>query len=68
MTRRQIIMPVKEEEKEFCEYMGYTFKGIIEGWSHFEIPPGHICRFRINFQRWKNGEFDREKFLAKTEV
>ncbi|MDB4330323.1 hypothetical protein N9948_01235 [bacterium] len=56
-------IPVKDEYKEFCIYMGYELLDEKGDFCYFFIPPGHICRFKINYQRWQEGTFNKEKFF-----
>lgn len=63
MVKNKHLLPVDKNYKKFCEYMGYEFFFEKNGFYHFYIPEGHICRFKINFENWKLGKFDKNKFL-----
>jgi len=65
---RKVEFPVNKDQKVFCDFMGYQF--ITQKGDHYvySVPGNHICRFIINFDRWKKGQFDKEKFLLETEL
>jgi len=59
---------MNKEQKLFCDFMGYKFVEAKNDYFVYEVPHNHICRFNLNFDRWKNGVFDKEKFLALLQV
>jgi hypothetical protein len=63
-VKSKYTLPVDEEYKKFCDFMGYEFLYERGGFYYYFIPPGHICRFKINYKRWTAGSFNKEKFLA----
>lgn len=65
--KRNIPIPVSLEEKEFCEYMGYFLRGERDNLFYFDVPSNHICMFKVNFDRWKIGQFDKDVFLKRLE-
>jgi len=67
MIRRTATIPVTGHVKDFCIYMGYELAGQDKDHHYFKIPAGQICRLKINADRWKQGNFDREKFLYNSE-
>lgn len=58
-------VPVPSECSEFCEYMGYKFLYTKFGSAIYEIPANEICKFNLNFESWKSGTFDKEKWLSR---
>lgn len=56
-------VPVIGDYITFCEFMDYELVYIKNGFYYFNIPQGHICRFKINCENWKKGTFDKNKFL-----
>ena len=66
--KRRVVLPVSGERKDFCDYMNYELVKKINDDYYYYVPPGHVCRFTINFNRWKEGVFDKEKFLKKLEI
>jgi len=66
-SRTQVVIPVLEGyRKEFCDFMGYEFVNKIGETYLYKIPANHICRLFINSEAWKNGNFNKEKFLEST--
>ena len=68
MLKRTVPLHVTKEEKEFCDFMEYSFLERKGDFFLYEIPANHICRFKLNFQMWKQGAFNKEKFLTPSEV
>jgi len=68
MLKRTATIPVSGDVKDFCVYMGYELLTREGDLYYYKIPADQVCRLRINTERWKNGTFDREKFLHKSEV
>ena len=62
---RQI--PVKPEQQEFCQYMNYKLIKVKNDYLIYEIPANHICRFNLNYDKWKAGTFNKETFLRYVE-
>jgi uncharacterized protein (DUF1919 family) len=48
---------------KFCEYMEYELAFEKNGFYHYFIPEGHLCRLKINFEKWTKGSFDKKNFL-----
>ena len=67
MLIRKIPLPVTKEQKEFCDYMGYSFLYMQGDRYVYDVPGNHVCRFILNFDSWKKGQFNREKFLSQPE-
>ena len=63
VNKRNYTIPVEGKYKDFCDHMGYELMYTRGGFYFYFIPPGHICRFKVNFKRWSKGEFNKEKFL-----
>jgi len=64
MNRTCASIPVLEGyRKQFCDYMGYELVNKIGDTYIYKIPANHICRFYINSEAWKDGNFNKEKFL-----
>jgi hypothetical protein len=68
MTKRCAVVPVSGYRKDFCIYMNYELASKDGDVYYFKIPGGHICRLFINSERWKNGLFDKEKFLKNFQM
>jgi len=66
-TRRFASIPVTGYRKDFCDYMGYELVGQQGDYFYYKVPAGHICRIYINSERWKEGKFNKEKFLRDLE-
>lgn len=56
-------IPVQEGYKKFCDYMGYELVDKKGGWYYYHIPPGHICRFKVNYEKWLKGIFNKKDFI-----
>jgi len=67
MSIKNILFPVNKEQKEFCDYMGYNFVSKDGERFVYDVPGNHLCRFILNFDRWKKGQFNRDKFLNESE-
>ena len=65
--RRYATIPTKDLLKDFCEFMGYEFFTQANDTFYYKVPAGHVCVLYVNAHRWKNGEFDKEKFLRDRE-
>lgn len=65
MLKTSVKVPIKEDQKDFCDYMGYQFMYQKNDYYIYAIPSGHICRFNLNCANWKAGTFDKEKFIAR---
>jgi hypothetical protein len=63
MIKKEVILPAEGDREKFCEFMGYQLVKKIEDTPYYRIPSGHVCRFLINLERWKEGSFDKENFL-----
>ena len=68
MIRCVTTIPVSGYRKEFCDYMGYQLVSKEGDSYYYKIPAGHVCRLHINAEMWRKGLFNKEKFIAKTEV
>lgn len=64
VVKAHYTLPVEGKYKEFCDYMGYEMMYKKGDFYYYFIPPGHICRFKINFKRWTLGNFNKEQFLT----
>ena len=64
MVIRSVKLPIPESQKGFCDYMGYTFIEKKGDFYIYDVPANHVCRFNLNFDRWKHGTFNKEQFLA----
>jgi len=64
-VKKNYALPVQGVYKDFCLFMEYELLYEKNKWFYFYVPPGHICRFRVNCERWAKGIFDKNKFLEK---
>ena len=63
MVKRKHALPMEGEYIKFCEYMEYELAFEKNGFYHYFIPEGHLCRLKINFEKWTKGSFDKKNFL-----
>jgi len=68
MARVYVSFPVEEEHKAFCDYMEYNLESEVSGCAIYKIPHNHICRFLINYEKWKAGVFNKEEFIKQTTI
>jgi len=63
MEKRFTVVSVKDYRKDFCIHMGYELASQQDDNYFFKVPVDQVCRLYINAERWKKGNFNREKFL-----
>jgi len=61
MLKRTATVPVSGDVRDFCIFMGYELVSQGNDLYFYEVPANHVCRLKINTERWKKGQFDREK-------
>jgi len=68
MARKYVNFPVDEEHKIFCDFMEYPVVSDKDGFYVYKVPHNHLCRFLINYERWRQGSFDKEAFIKLTDI
>jgi len=68
MGRNYVNFPVGEEHKSFCDYMEYPLISEKEDFYVYKVPHNHICRFLINYEKWRQGIFDKDAFIKLKDI
>ena len=51
---------VTQEQKEYCDLMKYEFVRAEDTYFIYKIPQAHICKFLLNFIRWRETKRQNE--------
>jgi len=68
MTRGCVNFPVDLKYKPFCDFMEYIFVSEKDQFLVYSVPVNHLCQFLINYEKWKQGIFNREDFRKQMNI